>query len=187
MKIGILGGAFNPPHAGHLIIAQDILDVLKLDKVFFIPTNTSPHKKNNGVDGQTRLEMVKLVILGNKAFEAIDLEIERGGTSFTIDTVRELKKRYPEDEFYLIIGSDLANEFSSWKDYKDIEKEVKVVVANRKEYPLDKRGSYLVVDIRQIELSSSQIRELVKNKSSIKGLVKEEVAEYIQEHNLYKS
>ena len=185
MKIGILGGAFNPPHTGHLIIAQDILDALGLDKVFFIPVNTSPHKKNNSVDGRMRLEMVKLATSGNEAFRVLDLEIERGGTSFTIDTVRELKKRYPEDEFYLIIGSDLANEFSSWKNYEDIKKEVEVVVANRKEYPLDKKSAYSAVDIRQIELSSSQIRELVKKKSSIKGLVKEEVAEYIQEHNLY--
>lgn len=186
IKIGILGGAFNPPHNGHLIIAGDILDALKLDKVFFIPTNTSPHKETDGVSGQARLEMTKLVTSGNEAFQVLDLEIERNGTSFTIDTIRELAKRYPEDEFCLIIGSDLANGFSSWKNYEDIEKEVKVVVANRKEYPLDKKSSYLVVDIRQIKLSSSQIRELVKNKSSIKGLVKEEVANYIQEHNLYQ-
>ncbi|MCK4912376.1 MAG: nicotinate (nicotinamide) nucleotide adenylyltransferase [Candidatus Omnitrophica bacterium] len=186
MKIGILGGTFNPPHVGHLTIAQDILDSLGLDKVVFIPTNTSPHKNNNGVSGQIRLEMVKLATSGNKAFEVLDLEIERGGTSFTIDTVRELKKKYPEDEIYLIIGSDLANEFSSWKDHEDIKKEVKVVVANRKEYPLEKRTPYLVVDIRQIELSSSQIRELVKSQSSIKGLVKEAVESYIQERSLYK-
>jgi len=187
MKIGILGGAFNPPHTGHLVIAQDILDAFKLDKVLFIPTNTSPHKEVGGVSGQARLEMTKLATSGNEAFEVLGLEIERGGTSFTIDTIGELKKRYPEDEFYLIIGSDLANEFSSWKNYEDVKKEVKVVVANRKEFPLDKRSSHLVVDIRQIELSSSQIRELVKNRSSVKGLVKKEVAEYIQEHNLYKS
>ena len=186
MKIGILGGAFNPPHTGHLIIAQDILDALKLDKVFFIPTNTSPHKETDDVSGQARLEMTKLATSGNEAFQVLDLEIERGGTSFTIDTIRELAKRYPEDEFYLIIGSDLANGFSLWKSYEDIKKEVKVVVANRKEYPLNKKSSYVVVDIRQIELSSSQIRELVKNESSIKGLAKKEVAEYIQEHNLYR-
>jgi len=88
---------------------------------------------------------------------------------------------------YLIIGSDLANEFSSWKDYEDIIKEVKIVVANRKEYPLNKRTPYLAVDIRQIELSSSQIRRLVKKQSSIKGLVKEAVESYIQKYNLYKS
>jgi len=187
MKIGILGGAFNPPHTGHLIIAQDILDALKLDKVFFIPVSTSPHKKSNGVDGQLRLEMVNLATSDNQAFEVLDLEIERGGVSFTIDTIRELARSYPEDDFYLIIGSDLANEFSSWKNYEDIKKEVKVVVANRKEYPLDKKSAYLVVDIRQIELSSSQIRKLVKNDSSIRGLVKREVADYIREHDLYKS
>ena len=88
MKIGILGGAFNPPHIGHFIIAQDILDALKLDKVFFVPTNLSPHKGSNGVSGQVRLDMVELAISGNEAFQVLDLEITRGGTSFTIDTIR---------------------------------------------------------------------------------------------------
>ena len=185
MRIGILGGAFNPPHTGHLIIAQDILDALKLDKVFFIPTNTSPHKETGSVSGKIRLEMTELATSDNQSFQVLSLEIERSGTSFTIDTIRELKKRYPQDDFYLIIGSDLANGFSSWKSHEDIEKEVKVVVANRKVYPLDKKSTYSTIDIRQIELSSSQIRELVKNRSSIKGLVKKEVEDYIQEHNLY--
>ncbi len=187
MRIGILGGAFNPPHNGHLVIAQDILDALKLDKIFFIPTNISPHKEDGGITGEMRLEMVKLEISDNDAFEVLDLEIRRGGTSFTIDTVRELKKRYPEDELYLIVGSDLANAFSSWKDSQKLKQELKIIVANRKEYPLGDEDSYLIVDIRQVELSSSQIRELIKNKSSIKGLVKETVANYIQKHNLYKS
>lgn len=186
MKIGILGGTFNPPHAGHIIIAEDISNALKLDKVFFIPTNLSPHKENDNIGGQIRLDMVRLAISGNPSFEALSLEIERGGVSFTIDTVRELKRRYPEDEFYLIVGSDLANQFSSWKDYRDIEKEVKIVVANRREYPLDKKNLYSKVEIRQIKLSSSQIRELVRSGSSLKGLVEESVADYIEKHSLYK-
>jgi len=83
--------------------------------------------------------MTELATSDNQSFQVLSLEIERSGTSFTIDTIRELKKRYPQDDFYLIIGSDLANGFSSWKSHEDIEKEVKVVVANRKEYPLDKK------------------------------------------------
>ena len=209
MKIGILGGAFNPPHIGHLILAQEILETLGLDKVFFIPANISPHKQVSNVDAESRLEMTILATTGNKNFEVLDLEVKRGGTSFTIDTIRELKKSYPDDEFYLIIGSDLAETFSTWKNYQDLKKEVKIAVANRKEYPflsqpqpeagqlqaeeagrpLAEKGedSYLVVDIRQIGVSSSQIRELVKNKRSIRYLVKEKVADYMQQHNLFKN
>lgn len=187
MKIGILGGAFNPPHVGHLILAQDILETLGLDKVFFIPTNVSPHKQPSEIDSRKRLEMVRLAISDNKNFEAIDLEIKRKGVSFTIDTIRELKRIYPDDEFYLIVGSDLARKFFTWKNYEELKKEVKIVVANRKEYLSEDIESCLKVDIRQIDLSSSQIRELVKNKRCIKELVKQNVAEYIQQHNLYKN
>lgn len=187
MKIGILGGAFNPPHIGHLILAQDIFETLGLDKIFFIPTNVSPHKEPSEIDPVKRLEMVKLAIADNKNFEVLDLEIKRKGVSFTIDTVREIKKRYPGDEIYLIVGSDLAKTLSSWKNYEELKKEVKIVVANRKEYFLEDSDSYFMIDIRQIELSSSQIRELVKSKRNIEHLVKKNVAEYIQQHNLYKN
>ena len=194
MKIGILGGAFNPPHIGHLILAQEILETLGLDKVFFIPTNISPHKQVSNADAESRLEMLRLATSGNKNFEVLDLEIKRGGTSFTIDTVRELKKNYSRDEFYLIIGSDLADTLSTWKNYQDLKKEVKIAVANRKEYPFGDlslaekdKDSYLAVNIRQIEISSSQIREMVKNKRSIKYLVSENVEDYIQQHNLFQS
>jgi len=186
MRIGILGGAFNPPHNGHLVIAQDILDAFKLGKIFFIPTNISPHKENGGITGEMRLEMVKLAISDNDAFEVLDLEIRRGGTSFTIDTVRELKKRYPEDEFYLIVGSDLANAFSSWKDSQELKQELKIIVANRKEYPLKDKNPYLVVDIRQVEVSSSGVRKLLKEGRSIECLAGKNVVDYIQKHNLYK-
>ncbi len=186
MKIGVLGGAFNPPHIGHLTLAQDILEILSLDKVFFIPTNISPHKEALEVDVKLRLEMAKLATSGNKKFEVLDLETKRGGVSFTIDTIRELKKRFPKDDFYLIIGSDLAKTFSTWKNYQDLKKEVKIIVAKRREYPLDGNEFYHTVNIRQVETSSSQIRELIKNGCSIRHLVTENVAKYIQQHNLYK-
>ena len=185
MKIGILGGAFNPPHLGHLILAQNVLSGLGLDKIFFIPTNISPHKESNNVGATERLEMLKLTVADNENFQVLDLEMKRGGTSYTIDTVRELKEKYPQDEFYLMVGSDLANTFSTWKDFEDIKKAVKIVVANRKVYPLKETDSFLIVDISQIEISSSQIRKLVHNGSSVKYLVRSKVAEYIKQHNLY--
>ncbi len=185
MKIGILGGAFNPPHIGHLVLAKEILEKVKLDKIFFIPTNISPHKESEGVGANERLKMVQLAIAGNKYLEALDLEIKRGGISYTIDTLNELKKKYPDDEFYLIIGSDLANNFSSWKDYKDIGKLAKIVVAKRDDYPLKSKDDFIVVNITQIDSSSSQIRELIKQKKPIDKLVPAKVLEHIKKHNLF--
>ena len=114
MKIGILGGTFNPPHIGHLILAQTAEEKLGLDKVFFIPTNTPPHKNTFLLEAKHRLAMVKLTVEDHKSFKALDWEIKRGGFSYTIDTIRELKSKYPGDQFFLIVGSDLANDFNSW-------------------------------------------------------------------------
>jgi len=186
MKIGILGGAFNPPHIGHLGLAKDIFEKLKLDKVFFIPTNISPHKEGDGPSASDRLQMIKLAVADNENFEVLDLEIKRGGASYTVDTVNELKNNYPGDEFYLIIGSDLANDFSSWKDFENLKKIAKIVVAHRQNYPLKREDGFILLDITQIDLSSSHIRELIKEKESIERLVTKEVLDYIEQHKLYE-
>ena len=186
MKIAILGGAFNPPHLGHLTVAQEVLEILGLDKVFFIPTNISPHKKNEEINSSQRIEMVKIAISDNSKFQALDIEVQREGVSFTIDTVKQLKVIYPDSEFYLVIGSDIANLFSSWKDYQLLKKEVTVVVVNRKSYPFKEKNNFRLLNITQLEISSSQIRDLVKNNRSVRYLTGDNIANYIQQHNLYK-
>ena len=186
MKIGILGGAFNPPHIGHLILANEIFEKLKLDKVFFIPTNISPHKEGDGPSASDRLQMTKLAVADSKNFEVLNLEIKRGGTSYTIDTVNELKNKYPGDELYLIIGSDLANDFSTWKDFESLRKISKIVVGHRQSYPLAREDDFIILDITQIDLSSSHIRELIRENKSIDELVTKEVLEYINQYNLYR-
>ena len=186
MKIAILGGAFNPPHIGHLILAQEIIDIVGVDKVFFIPTNISPHKESNEVGPQKRLEMIKLEVAGNELFEVLDLEIKREGVSYTIDTLRELKGMYPEDEFYLVIGSDLLGRLSEWKDFEELKKQVKIVIAHRENYPIKEKGDFIVANITQIDASSSQIRKLVKRNRSIRYLVRDSIRDYIEQHNLYR-
>ena len=186
MKIGILGGAFNPPHKGHLGLARDVKDKLGLERILFISTNISPHKEDNSRGVSHRLNMAKLAAEADESFEAVDIEIKRGGISYTIDTVRQLKIIFPEDDFYLIIGSDLANNFSTWKDYSEIKNLVKIVVAHRKECPLKSKEDFVVVEITQINISSSQIRNLVRDGRSIKSLVDARVANYIREQGLYK-
>jgi nicotinate-nucleotide adenylyltransferase len=185
MKIGILGGTFNPPHIGHLILAQEVAQKLALDKIFFIPTNIPPHKESHNVNAHDRLTMVKLAIKGDERFEALDLEIRRGGVSYTIDTVRALKAKLPRAVFYLIVGSDLANDFPTWKYFENLKKAVNIVVAKRRAYPLKKRNRFIVVDIVQMGIASSYIRGLIRKGFSIKYLVPDKVARYIKKRKLY--
>jgi len=187
MRIGILGGTFNPPHIGHIVLAKEIARKLCLDRVFFIPTNIPPHKDNDFIDSLARLDMVKLTTAKDQKFEVLDIEIKRGGISFTVDTVKQLKSMYPEDDFFLIVGSDLANNFSSWKDFCVLKTLVNIVVAQRKVMPLEDKNSFTIVDIPQVDISSSKIRKFVKEDISIQDMVEEPVAEYIKKHNLYKA
>lgn len=186
MKIGILGGTFNPPHIGHLILAQEVKDKLKLDKIFFVPTNIPPHKQSHHVLASDRVNMIKLAISGNKDFSVCDIEIKRGGVSYTIDTVHELKKNYPRDDFYLIVGSDLANAFPTWRYFEGLRKLVKIVVVQRREYPLKNKQDFAVLRVFPMGISSSKIREFVKKNLSIKYLVSDKVADYIGKHKLYQ-
>ena len=187
MKIGILGGTFNPPHIGHIVLAKDISKQLKLDKVFFVPTNIPPHKENYNVSTSARLDMIRLAIAENETFEILDIEIERGGISYTVDTIGELRGRYPEDDFYLMVGSDLAKGFSTWKDFSELQKMVKIVVANRENYPLGDKNDFIIADITQIDISSSQIRDMVREGESVEEFVKKNVLDYIDQHKLYKN
>jgi nicotinate-nucleotide adenylyltransferase len=186
MKIGILGGTFNPPHLGHLILAQEACQKVGLDRVFFVPTNIPPHKQSGNVSAQDRLKMVKLLVDGDKRFVVTDVEIKRSGVSYTIDTVRELRKKYPDDELYLIVGSDLANNFSSWRYFDELKKEIEIVVARRRDYPLRREGDFWTVGILQMGISSSYIRSLIKRHFGVKYLVTDKVARYIEKHKLYK-
>jgi nicotinate-nucleotide adenylyltransferase len=130
--------------------------------------------------------MVRLATKGDDCFEVLDLEIKRGGVSYTIDTVKELKAKLPRAEFFLIVGSDLANNFPTWRYFENLKKAVQIVVAKRRAYPLEKKHSFIIVDIVQMGISSSHIRGLIKKGFSVKYLVTDNVASYIEKHKLYK-
>jgi nicotinate-nucleotide adenylyltransferase len=186
MKVGVLGGTFNPPHIGHLILGEEVRDKLNLEKIFFIPTNIPPHKEHNNIDAVHRLNMVKLSVKNNSYFEVLDWEINRGGVSYTIDTVKELKEKFRGDDFYLIVGSDLANTFSTWKNFQELKRIVKIVVAERQDFPLKERDDFIVIDIIQVKISSSRIRKMIQERKPIRYLVSDNVAHYIEKHKLYK-
>ena len=189
MQIGILGGTFNPIHIGHLILAEEALSKLKLDKVVFVPSYMPPHKSVDGnIKPQDRLKMVELAIADNPSFEVSSFEIGIKKTSYSIDTLKEFRVKYGNDvQLYFITGSDLLKDLFSWKSVNDIFKISKFVVANRPGYPVkDVPKEVETVVITPIEVSSEDIRKRLKEGRSIRYLVHEKVRGYITERKLYK-
>jgi nicotinate-nucleotide adenylyltransferase len=188
MKIGILGGTFNPIHIGHLILAEEAREKLELDKIIFVPAYLPPHKDNSDIaDARHRYTMVKLAIKTNRYFSLSDIEIKRDGRSYTIDTMKEFKKVYPKDELYFIIGSDLLKYLDEWKDLGDIIKMVKFITVTRPGYPLEKIPSYITtVAIRAVDVSAFEVRKAIKEDRSFRYLVPERVLNYINKYGLYR-
>jgi nicotinate-nucleotide adenylyltransferase len=188
MKIGILGGTFNPVHIGHLILAEEVREKLGLDKIIFVPTALPPHKDNlNIAPAKDRLKMLKLAVASNKFFAVSDVEIKRQGRSYTIDTLKEFKAKYPHDELYFIIGSDLLKYLSEWKDLSQIISMVKFVAATRPGYPLEKIPAYIqTLPIRAVDVSAFEVRQCVAQNKSFGYLVTDKVFDYIKKRKLYK-
>ena len=188
MKIGILGGTFNPIHIGHLILAEEAREKLGLDQIIFVPTYLPPHKDNSDIAAAAaRFAMIKSAIKGNKNFSVSDVEIKRNGRSYTIDTIREFKLKYPKDDLYFIIGSDLLKYLNEWKDVGEVIKMVKFIVATRPGYPLEKIPSYIkTVPIRAVDVSGFEVRECIRENKSYRYLVPEAVFDYISRKGLYK-
>jgi len=188
-KVGIFGGTFDPIHHGHLITAQSVREIRELDKIIFVPSYISPHKKDIKASlPEHRLHMIKLAIEGVDFFDYSDYEINKGGVSFTIDTIREFKKKYDDIEF--IIGYDNIFKFHTWKDPDEIMKLAKVLVLKRKSsrpHPFEDKyvEQAIFVQTRGIEISATDIRKRVKKGLPIHFLVPEKVKEYIYNFNLY--
>ncbi len=189
-KVGIFGGTFDPIHHGHLITAQSVREIRKLDKIIFIPAYISPHKTNVKTSSpEDRLNMIKISIEGVDFFEVSDYEIKKHDVSYTVDTLREFKKFY--DEIELIIGYDNIFKFYTWKEPDEIMKLAKVLVLKRKSsQPIEFIDKYVeqatFVQTRGIEISATDIRHRVHQGLPIHYLVPKAVEQYIIEHKLYK-
>jgi nicotinate-nucleotide adenylyltransferase len=189
-KIGIYGGTFDPIHIGHLITTRFVLEQRNLDKIIFIPCNISPLKTHlNSSSSKDRLNMLKLAIDRMPQFGFSDYEIKKGDVSYTIETIREMKKIY--DDIELIIGYDNLVVFDKWKEPDEIFKLAKVVVMKR-HYESGAKPEHKYFDMStiletpRIEISSSEIRQRVKNNLPIDLYVPEKVKEYIFENGLYR-
>lgn len=190
LKLGIFGGSFDPPHIGHLIEAQFAAEALGLDKVLFIPTGEHPLKAH-AASAEARLEMTKLAIADNPVFEISDIEVQRKGKSYTIDTIHQIQKLFTPKELYLLVGIDNVEIFSKWHRIDEILESCKVVVLSRlttDDYVLSPSllEKIMILDSPIIEISSTEVRETLSEGESIRYLVPDLVREYISTNGLYR-
>ena len=202
MRIGIFGGTFNPPHLGHRHLAEEIKQKAKLDKIIIIPANTPPHKVSKELaDGVHRMKMCEL-LFSEDFYEISDIELERKGKSYTVDTVNELKKRYPDDELFLIIGADMLMSFDRWYRYEDIISDVKICVIVRddevkasdlKAYAknvlkLDvQKDEIIIADVEPFICSSTDVRKNISLGIDAAEFLPVELYNYARLNLLYES
>jgi nicotinate-nucleotide adenylyltransferase len=209
-KVGLFGGSFDPVHLGHLRVAEEVRGHLGLEKVYFIPTAIQPLKGDTAaIPADERLRMIRMAIRGNRFFRASDVEIKRGGVSYSIDTVRSFARRF--DDLYFLIGVDAFSDIRLWKDWMDLFRSTSFAVMARPNHqtkdlvkmlpeevrPLVKRidkstyehvsGKKLhLLEITQLDISSTNIRSLAKQGRSIRYLVADSVERFVKQKGLYK-
>lgn len=198
-RIGIYGGTFDPVHLGHLLLAESAREQVKLDEVWFLPTGVTPHKQDLPItEGNLRADMLEFAIAGIREFKVDRREIRRQGASFTVDTLKEVREAFPEDEFWFIMGADSFVEFPTWRKPEEILSLTHLIVANRGVSPVpslnpirDRFGELAAsrvefVRMPSIEIASRQIRLKVSRGESIRFLVSRAVEQVIMEQRLYR-
>lgn len=187
-KIGLLGGTFDPPHYGHLIIANEVLMQCGLDEIWFIPAYVPPHKQKMKVTSVNhRLNMVKLAIESHPKFRLCTVEIDRKGPSYTYDTVKSLQAMHPDVTFYFIIGADMVQDLPNWKNIDKLIEMITFIGVNRPGFQLESkfRDKIKFVEIPLIPVSSTFLRERFQRKQSTRYYLPENVRRYIEENRVY--
>ena len=191
MRLGILGGTFDPPHVGHLLVAEDAFAALELDRLVWVPASTQPLKADRpAAPAEHRLAMVRAMVADDPRFEVSPVEVERGGLSFTVDTVRHFSAQYPSAALFLLLGSDAMASFAQWRDPAAVARLAQPVV-------LQRAGSHeaiggvegvtpLRLETRRVDVSSTEIRERVRQGLPVRGFVTDAVAAVIARHGLYR-
>ena len=202
-RFGVLGGSFDPVHIGHLSIAQQILNALKLEQVVLLPAATPPHKKDSPemASARDRFLMCRLAVHNMHGLSASDFELQRGGVSYTRDTARLLREAYPGAEIFFLIGSDSLADLPHWYEIRELLALIDFAIAERRETPIQaplwenirqtlgpeaeaklRRG---VVPIERVDISSSQIRQLLKTGQKLPAWLRRDVEDYIRRKGLY--
>lgn len=185
-RVGILGGTFNPVHNGHLIIAEQVRDKLQLDKVYLMPNGKPPHADvKKTIAAKPRLDMLKLAVKNNEGFAIETLEVEKNGKSYTYDTMDILTILNPDTMYYFIIGADMIEYLPKWYRIDELVQLVQFVGVQRPGYSVETDYPIMIIDIPEIALSSTRIRQAIKAEESIRYLVPNSVQEYIEKEGLY--
>lgn len=199
-RIGMVGGSFNPVHIAHLIIADRFVEQMRLDACVFVPAHQSPFKQGQGIPDaspEQRLTMVQRAVEQHASFRVSDIELRRGGVSYTIDTLRELRQTHANAAFFLLIGSDQAIEFVRWREWEQILRDAQLCIVRRPFLLTNEMEARmtetLTVDGRQpvwinaplLEISSTEIRQRVAAGRTINYLTVKAVRDYIRDHGLY--
>ncbi len=214
-RIGILGGTFNPIHSGHLKVAKEVLKKFRLEKILFIPSYIPPHKESVDIASPFhRLKMIELAISSFSQFIASSIEIEAKGKSYSIYTLKKMKKNFPEATVFFILGIDAFIEIDTWREYKKVLEQCYFIIVSRPGYRLEEASGTLpkeymekIIEVKDVEvikedlllsykiflfpmeslnISSTEIRKKIRQDQSIKGSVPEAVMEYIQKNKLYR-
>ena len=200
-KIGIMGGTFDPVHYGHLVLAEQVRSNLRLDCIYFVPSGDPPHKTDKVItDKYLRYEMVLLATVDNPRFDILDTELKSDKMNYTIDSIREIKKDLGiNDEVYFITGADQILNIESWKDYKTLLRENVFIGASRPGYAEDElykkismlkeelHANIIHIEVPALAISSTDIRNRIREGNTIRYLLPESVEQYIYKHKLYKS
>ncbi|MEI5905766.1 nicotinate-nucleotide adenylyltransferase [Bacillus spongiae] len=187
-RVGLLGGTFNPPHIGHLVIANEALGQLNLDEIWFMPNGNPPHKEVKGhISNEQRRKMVELAVQSHPSFYVQPIELEREGKSYTVDTIHLLKEQHSTIDYYFIIGGDMVESLQTWYKIDELMKMVSFVGVNRPGHSIKTPFSIEMIEVPNFEISSSAIRLKCKEGKSIKYLVPDSVMTFIEEEKLYGS
>jgi nicotinate-nucleotide adenylyltransferase len=197
LRLGLFGGTFDPPHFGHLIVAQEAAETLCLDRLLLVVAAVPPHKSGARMTAaSTRLEMVKAAVAGNPLLGVSDVELRREGPSYTVDTLRHFRAEYPEAELVFLMGVDQLAEFHEWQEPEAVAALARLVVMGRDgvdpaalpplESPLEEGVSFGDLAVTRVDISSTEIRKRVRDGCSVRYLVPREVHTIIESNRLYQ-
>lgn len=198
LRLGLFGGTFDPPHVGHLVVAQEVVERLSLDRILFLVAGLPPHKLGDVLSPPLlRAEMTRAAVADNPLFEVSEVELDRGGPTYTVDTLRHIRAAYPDAELYFLLGADQLAEFHEWQEPEGIAELATLVAVGRAGVdpdqlsPVDlgsgKGLTFMSLAVTRVDISSSEVRSRVREGRSIRYLVPEAVRRIIETHRLYRS